>query len=67
MIRITIRPLSNEGGGGFLAVVPDLPGGIADAGTPDGALANAHDAIGCWMEAVGGMDRTVPMSRQAAA
>ncbi|HEU0065846.1 MAG TPA: type II toxin-antitoxin system HicB family antitoxin [Sphingomonas sp.] len=65
--EVSIRPLSSEDGGGYLARVPDLPGCMSDGETPEEALANAYDAIGCWIEAAGEMGRAVPAPRRAAA
>ncbi len=31
--KIIIEPLSEEEGGGFIATVPDLPGGMSDGET----------------------------------
>jgi antitoxin HicB len=58
--EIRIRPLSNEEGGGYLATVPELPGGKSDGETPQEALENVLDAIGCWIEAAREMGRTIP-------
>ncbi|WP_294174640.1 type II toxin-antitoxin system HicB family antitoxin [uncultured Sphingomonas sp.] len=57
---VHVRPLSAELGGGFVAIVPDLPGCKSDGDTPEEALANAYDAIECWIEAAEGMGRPVP-------
>lgn len=65
--EVSIRPLSDEDGGGFVARVPDLPGCMSDGETPQEALANAYDAIGCWMEAAAEMGFAVPEPRRAAA
>ena len=65
--EVDIRPLSEEDGGGFTAVVPDLPGCRSDGETPHEALTNAYDAIGCWIEAAAELGRAVPTPRRAAA
>ena len=65
--EVSIRPLSDEDGGGYFAHVPDLPGCMSDGETPEEALANVYDAILCWMEAAGEMGRPVPQPRRAAA
>jgi len=57
---VLIRPLSPGNGGGFVALVPDLPGCMSDGETPQEALANAEDAITCWIEAAIEMGRPVP-------
>ena len=65
--QVDIRPLSEELGGGFEAVVPELPGCRSDGDTPHEALANAYDAIACWIEAAGEMGRSVPEPRRVSA
>ena len=40
---VTIVPLSVDDGGGYAAVVPDLPGCMSDGESPEEALANAPD------------------------
>jgi antitoxin HicB len=57
---IEIRPLADEDGGGFVALVPQLPGCMSDGETPGEALANAYDAIDCWIDATVKMGREVP-------
>lgn len=57
---VTVRPLSLSDGGGFIAFVPDLPGCISDGETPQEALANAQDAIACWIEAAHELGRPIP-------
>ena len=47
--RIEIFALSEEDGGGFLAIAHDLPGCMADGWTQREALANLHDAIAEWI------------------
>ena len=47
---ITVRPLSLEDGGGWLAEFPDLPGCIADGDTPEEAAREAIDALRSWLE-----------------
>lgn len=57
---VMIQPLSEEDGGGFLAIVPDLPGCMSDGETPEEAVTNVRDAILCWVEMAGEMGRSVP-------
>ena len=45
--EIDIKPVSEEHGGGYMAVVPDLPGCKSDGATREEALQNAYDAIDC--------------------
>lgn len=64
---VSVGPLSEEDGGGFVARVPDLPGCLSDGETPEEALINAYDAIACWIEAARDQGRPVPPpSRRAA-
>ena len=65
--EVDIKPLSSADGGGFIATVPELPGCFSDGDTPEEALRNAYDAIGCWVEAAQEMGRPVPEPRRAAA
>ena len=58
--EVDVKPLSDELGGGYVAIVPGLPGCKSDGDTPLEALQNAYDAIACWMEAAEEMGRAVP-------
>lgn len=58
--EVDVKPLSEELGGGFIAVVPELPGCKSDGETPHEALQSAYDAITCWIEAAEEMGRAVP-------
>lgn len=68
MVRLTypvvIEPLSEEDGGGFVALVPDLPGCMSDGETPEEAVANVQDAIAAWMEAATDHGRPIPAPSQ---
>lgn len=57
---VLIEPLSEDDGGGFAAIVPDLPGCMSDGDTPEEAIANVRDAIRMWIEAAGELGRVVP-------
>lgn len=57
---IIIEPLTKADGGGYAAIVPDLPGCMSDGETPDEALANVQDAIAAWIEAAEDLGHTVP-------
>ena len=46
---VSIRPLSIEEGGGFLAEYPDLPGCMADGETIEEALHEGEDAVNAWL------------------
>ena len=57
---VVVEPLPLEDGGGFAAIVPDLPGCMSDGETPEDALANVRDAIATWIEAARDLGRAVP-------
>jgi antitoxin HicB len=57
---VTVEPLPDADGGGFVAFVPGLPGCMSDGATPEDALANVIDAIGVWIEAAGDIGHEVP-------
>ncbi len=65
--EVVIRPLPAADGGGYLATAPALPGCKSDGDTPQDALANAYDAIACWIEAAEELGRAVPAATRAAA
>ena len=44
-----IRPLSNDEGGGYSIVFPDLPGCRSDGATPEEAIENGRDALKSWL------------------
>lgn len=47
---ISLRPLSDEDGGGYLAEVFDLPGCMADGETVEEALSEIQSAIDSWVK-----------------
>ena len=57
---VLIAPLSVADGGGFSAVVPDLPGCMSDGETPEEAVVNVQDAILAWIEAARDLGRDIP-------
>ncbi len=57
---VIVKPLPPGDGGGFVAVVPDLPGCMSDGETPAEALANVQDAIAAWIETASEMGREIP-------
>ena len=65
--EVDIMPLGEADGGGFTAVVPELPGCRSDGETPQEALESAYDAIACWIEAAREIGRAVPVPRRLAA
>jgi antitoxin HicB len=58
--EIRVTPLSQEDGGGYMAMVPDLDGCVSDGETPQEAVANAMDAIAQWLQAHREMGRDIP-------
>lgn len=58
--KIEITKLPSSDGGGFLAIVPKLPGCISDGETPEEALNNVEDAIKCWIETAEELGRDIP-------
>ena len=46
---VLIRSLSTDDGGGWLAIVPDLPGCSSDGETQMAALQNVQEAIEQWL------------------
>jgi predicted RNase H-like HicB family nuclease len=65
--EVDIVPLSEEDGGGFTAIAPELPGCRSDGERPQEALTNIYDAIACWLEAAQEMGRAIPQPRRVAA
>ncbi|WP_237152398.1 type II toxin-antitoxin system HicB family antitoxin [Oryzibacter oryziterrae] len=57
---IVIEPLAPEDGGGFVALVPDLPGCMSDGETPEEAVVNVQDAIAQWIEVARDLGHAVP-------
>ncbi|GLS17169.1 HicB family protein [Labrys miyagiensis] len=57
---LLLEPLPSEDGGGFVAIVPDLPGCMSDGETPEEAIANVKDAIVVWIETAREMGRPIP-------
>lgn len=58
--RVQIAALTEEDGGGFVAIVPELPGCMSDGETREEALYNVRDAIVSWIEAAEALGRSVP-------
>jgi predicted RNase H-like HicB family nuclease len=55
-----IERLADSDGGGYLAIVPDLPGCMSDGDTPEEALKNVHEAIASWIEAAKELMMDIP-------
>ena len=53
---VKIERLAESDGGGYLALVPDLPGCMSDGETPEEALRNVQEAIASWIEAGQGVE-----------
>lgn len=47
-------------GGGFIALVPDLPGCMSDGETEEEALRSVKDAIAEWIDEARRLDRPIP-------
>ena len=48
---ITVTPLPVDDGGGYLVLIPDLPGCMADGATIEEAIDEARDAFQAWVSA----------------
>ena len=57
---VHIERLAESDGGGYLAVVPDLPGCMSDGATPEEALRNVQEAIESWIKAAKEWKMEVP-------
>lgn len=57
---VLIEPLSAEDGGGYFAIVPDLPGCMSDGATRELAARNVDDAIAAWIEEARELGRSIP-------
>ena len=56
----TVRPLSQEEGGGYLAEAIDLNGCIADGETIEEAVHNLEDAVNSWIKTAQELHLFVP-------
>jgi antitoxin HicB len=57
---VIIEPLPQDEGGGFVALVPDLPGCMSDGETAEAALALVIGAVAAWIEEAKALGRPVP-------
>ncbi|MDX7952198.1 type II toxin-antitoxin system HicB family antitoxin [Lichenihabitans sp. Uapishka_5] len=57
---VIVRPLSDEDGGGFLALAADLQGCMSDGATPAEAIANVQCAIEEWCDEARRLGREIP-------
>lgn len=60
-----MRPLSDQEGGGWLIIYPDLPGCMSDGETIEEAMKNGKDALECWLEACREAGREIPVPAQS--
>jgi antitoxin HicB len=58
--RFTVRPLSEDDGGGYLIEFPDLPGCMSDGETVEEAIANGREAKAAWIAAMREAGRAIP-------
>lgn len=57
---VRIERLAESDGGGYLALVPDLPGCMSDGETPEEALKNVQEAIESWIESAKHWKQDIP-------
>jgi antitoxin HicB len=53
--------LSEDDGGGFVTIAPDLPGCMSDGETAEEALASIQDAISAWLDEAKAVGRSIPV------
>jgi antitoxin HicB len=58
--RFTVRPLTEDEGGGYLIEFPDLPGCMSDGETIEETIANGEDAKRGWIAAMKEAGRPIP-------
>lgn len=58
--EVSLRRLTEEEGGGWVASIPLLPGCMSDGETPAEALANLEDAKRGWIETALALQRDIP-------
>jgi antitoxin HicB len=57
---VVVRELSEEDGGGFLALAPDLPGCMGDGDTREAAVVDLEKAMNEWIDEALRLNRDVP-------
>lgn len=57
---VVIQPNPPHEGGGFIALVPDLPGCMSDGNTREEAARNAAEAISEWISEATRLGREIP-------
>ena len=60
---VIIQPNPPEEGGGFIALIPELPGCMSDGDTREEAAHNAAEAISEWIGEAKRLGREVPAPR----
>lgn len=63
----TVRPLSEEDGGGFLIEYPDLPGCVSDGETPEEAMEHGREAAEAYIKSCVKHGDRVPAPNSSAA
>lgn len=63
--EIILQTLSEEDGGGYVALVPDLPGCSGDGDTPEEAVANVPAAIEGWKAMARKLGHKIPKPQLA--
>src|ERR1700674_3928033 len=58
--RFTVRPLSNEEGGGYLVEYPDIPGCMSDGETIEEVITNGREALRDCMQVFKESGRKIP-------
>ena len=59
---VSIRPLTKDEGGGYLAEFPDLPGCMADGETVEETIHEASDALHAWITTAKDFGDLIPES-----
>lgn len=57
---VVLRPIGPDDGGGWVAIVPDLPGCMSDGSTAFEALESVHGAIEEWKVTARKLGRSIP-------
>lgn len=57
---MVVKKLSDEDGGGYLAMAPDLVGCMGDGDTPEAAVEDLTRAIGEWVDEASRLKQNIP-------